>query len=812
MIYSYLFVRRFLTILYRFLVPFAATVLAVSGTVVFDAVQAEESALSESTDALLHAVVLSGESVTFTAPGADGFAITNSLADTPLPDAPFTLTTGENTQVALTVGGRVAVRVDANSLVQINQVVMADDGTPHVVVELSQGQIYATTAIAGGMVDLYVNSVLVMPYFGSVTVTYLTPDTSFSVASVAHSAHIAFLRPDWRQFINNSQEPLFLNLFTLSEGYQSTIDPSKITDRISSLRTSKLVKEFPVLPITALDDPWLTLNTGLDYAAVQSFQKDLIAHSGTVALADWYTQSFDTLHTVLADFTVMPDKIAVLKTASLREAYGALFAAAEDRDTEGVIIAASAFATAVSQADPVFVDPFLRALKADFFSILPSSSLYGVKSALYAVDQDQFSVPAAMLRDTESLLTLQDETSAHTVYNDFIPLVSIVLQGSTSFDDQQTYLLFALKTSLDGLFYRYAVMQSEENYAPVAVLEDVLINTISNPVESAERRQTFVATRLQLLKRLLYLGKNKVVNIADVTSFGSYLLDTTEDLYVAGATSVAVNTYFAQELSSASDWLRFFQSPEFAGMTDEDDVQSVFQIFLEKEASQAQLLSYVQTGVSAADTDSALSSDDALAEATDLLHAARIDFKNLIPLNDAENRLFSIEGGLVKGVAFTADYDRITDLLYNLSIQGTSYTTGVLRENLGDFVAALIAGETFSYTSVEPIETVTEHSILERVAIQVVLDAFEMVDIVATDSHVVIIDLEKQQFTVERVQFRDSDAVFSFDYSASDKQITNLSIQTLLGLQKIDGSYGLDELENLVETTYNAASSALFGS
>ena len=60
-------------------------------------------------------------------------------------------------------------------------------------------------------------------------------------------------------------------------------------------------------------------------------------------------------------------------------------------------------------------------------------------------------------------------------------------------------------------------------------------------------------------------------------------------------------------------------------------------------------------------------------------------------------------------------------------------------------MAALIAGDTLSYSSIQPVETVTEHSILERVAIQVVLDDLENVEIVVTDSHVAIIDLEKHE-------------------------------------------------------------------
>lgn len=802
--------KQFFTFIGRIFFPLLLTIFLVGGTVFFDSVQAESTAVTEE-DALIHAVLLTGENLTITGFFDGVSSISTSLVDTPLPQTPFSLTTGSDTKVELTFGGRVSVRVDGDSVVQVNQVVMADDATPHVVVELVQGRLYATNALAGGMVDIYVNSVLVMPAFGAVTITYPSPDTFFTVDAVAHSAHVAFLRPDWRQFLYSAEEPLFLNLFTLTEGYRTTIDPTKITSRINSLRVSKLVKEFPVSLFTTADDPWAALNAAQDYADIQSFQKSLFADFDLVSLVSWYTTTSGVFHDVVTALTVMPDKIAVQKTATFLESYATLFSAVRKDDSALLETARADFLTAVAQAESDVVTPFIQKLTADFMSVLPSSALYPVKETLRSVSGAQVSVVAGMLRDVESLLSAQDATAAQILYTSFVPLLHTIIAGSSSLDDQQTYSFVALKTAFDGLLYRYAGMQTEENYAPVLALEDLLISTSPDEIESAERRQTFVATRLQLFKRLLYLGKNKVSGVAAVIAFGSFLLETTEDLYVAGATTVAVNTYFAQELSSASDWLRFFQSPEFVSMTAEDEVQTVFQEFLAKEASQSLLLSYVQSGSSANSTDT-ISIDDALNEATELLQDVRIDFDSLIPLYDSENRLFSIQGGVIKGVSFTADYDRITDLLYKISIQDQSYNTGVLRKNFPDFVAALVAGDTYSYTGTEAVQAVTEHSILERVAIQVVLETFEMIDLVATDDHVLIVDLEKQQFTVENVQFRGSDALFSFDYSASDKQVSNLSVRTLLGPTTIDGTYGLDELENLVETTYNAASSTLFGS
>jgi len=144
-----------------------------------------------------------------------------------------------------------------------------------------------------------------------------------------------------------------------------------------------------------------------------------------------------------------------------------------------------------------------------------------------------------------------------------------------------------------------------------------------------------------------------------------------------------------------------------------------------------------------------ISLEDATAEVEETLHDNSIQFATVESLGDSSYRLFEIAGARTGGIAFEANYDRETQILYDVVVGEVRFSTGLSLEMAkqvieGTVSDAEVVEDEEPATAVEDDETPTESLAISRVEA-----ALEAADLEVSDFAVTLVDLEENLFTLE---------------------------------------------------------------
>lgn len=682
---------------------------------------------------------------------------------------------------------------DAVVLLPESEVFMTwDENERHLDIALSKGAVVFATEAA----DISV----------SVITDFARVDSESSRAYVALDEEAGQLEvyglnhPSLVTFVLGGED---LNSISIPMNYRMKVPASKISEKIGKLRLTKLSKEFPVFELDEKDyDTNLKLALAeLDDAYTENSVSLLAALQGDGRLGPSMTGFSANVHESLYAFE---DVVTFLPHAEAR--------LNADLEEELLVYAMSNLLYGDAAAGELWLSEWkelshnaedVRILYSSLFFVLPGDELYPVKIALADVlysHADAHTSLRRMYQEIESLLAEASKVEAEKAYQNFHSAFQAALR-SGSFDDEKIlaelsreYMLLELLLRSNNSFYKV------EAVSLLSDLEEKILALSGSDQDLDEERQAFVQSKIRFLTNLFDLVEERKISVDEATDLANELLYAAESYLNSIYSDVAVRKYFESLLDEYDLSVQFMNSPEFYSYSSFEDGVAAFQ---KKADDLDELNDYIQN-LRAGDVEESesITLEEALGEVEmDLLYAG-VTYSDVNPLEETGYRLFELKGAYIAGYAFAANYDRETQILYDIVIGDTRFPTGLLLDSAREVIEQAMTEEDFveeeDESSVE--ESVSNTSLAEKLATGNAKDAFEKLDLDGFD--ITLVDLGENLFVFEG-ELSNANLPVSGTYNLSTGRVSEIiwemdgEVQTLPDLD-------LSSLEDAVYIIYQA--------
>jgi hypothetical protein len=597
-----------------------------------------------------------------------------------------------------------------------------------------------------GTVDWVLDSEVlrVEPEDGS---TYVTADDEEIYVLAAH-------HPTKVSFLENGE---VLNSYHLTESHELMVTKARVTSVIGQLRYMKLTKEFAFIYLD--EDDW----PGFVESAVKEDKKRLskvysdflgsLKRGGTSGYEEdsFMADAVEWYRTVRSYLTfsdqhlleVEEDEDVDLLIQSLYSAQQGEAELAEDRLNDFKKEAAD-FETLEKLED------FDRIFRSVYYGDIFYEAKVVVRDIQYDRTSSDKRLDLSMqflresLNGVYDLLDKGDRTEAKQALLVYSEDWQDLLDDMGSELSEMVEVLTAERQIVQNLLYREDTFYEVASYEVLSVLEDEILTLTAKEGDLNEERQAFARDKLSSLDRLIDLVDDELVGVDESLDLAYMLTSEARDLLNDVTTETAVKSYFMDRLRDFSLMFEFVASSDFK--LTEGDFDEKFEAYLEKEGEMEALADYIR-GLTDDEEDTTITLDEAEAEVEKALDAARVDYSTIISLGDLNYRLFQIKGAEMNGVSFDANYDRVSENVYDLEVEGEVFPAGVSLDGLE---AAIISATTEEVEEEDDdIEREEGLTSLELIIIDYAVSVLLGEGVEVTDEQVSIVDLEKDLFEVE---------------------------------------------------------------
>ena len=595
-------------------------------------------------------------------------------------------------------------------------------------------------------------------------------------------------------FLDETPEDSVLNNYLLTELHQVSIKESGIQPVLAQLRYTKLTKEFPFVYVVEIDfeDEW-TLQLAADRDRLAKAYTDFVSflrrEGEAGASPDTLAYRWHGAYTKIRDaFTL--DKIH-LKQIQDREKLEVLYQslylilAGDPVGSVERLQRFQGFSMDVTQFPEFYV------LDQVFHTVNFGSDFYPVKELFRELqlgvitdDSQKLALSLHFLRDrlneVYDLLDVGDLRNAkEALYAYNTEWQDLMESAGTDLRDE-VQVLTEERQVLQNLLYREPTFYDADLYTVLSELEDRILTLTAQEYDLNEERQTFVQDKIRMLSNLVLYIDGGTIGLDNGIALADLLLEDSQTLLNGITQAAAVNQYFSEKLVELDDMFRFLNSPDYK--LGEGTLEEKFAAYLQKEQDMDALASYIQ-GLADASTSNeapAMTLDESLTAAQKRFGQAGVEYTALMPLGDTDYRLFKIEGGRVGDIDFQGNYDRETDIVYDLSVQGETFSTGLKLDLLVNAISAM--GQ-MSEEVVEDSTTETSGSSdvslspVEELAVRLVRSSLETqtgVDFV--EASIQIVNLDKNQFKViVPMEVKSETVSVTFSYDGDDNSVSSVT-------------------------------------
>ncbi|MFA6024554.1 MAG: hypothetical protein WC777_05095 [Candidatus Gracilibacteria bacterium] len=549
-----------------------------------------------------------------------------------------------------------------------------------------------------------------------------------------------------------------LNALLVPSGSFMKIPASKVGPSLARLRLTKLSKEFPVFDIKEeelmeAEQAVLAQSGALYKASELAFTEDLQKNShfgpARVGLGSFVSRTYAFLRASLTFLPTAENRLEeVQKEESLQYGLSNLLFGETAVGEEWLLEWHNA------QPDTAKVQEVYSSL----FFALPGDPLYPAKASagtlLYS-QEDPLTVLRRQFQEIESLLQEGSLVQAQTAYISYKTQFEQVLDGAHLDDVSRLDEITREYYLLELLLRSYSVFYSTDSIELLSDLEDKILFLAGSDTDLDEERQAFVQSKLRYLAHLFEFVVEKKVSVSDAVPLANELLADAEALLSSIHSDTAVRSYFAEKIEDYKLSVQFIDSPEFFSY---DDFNEGLRAFEAKAEDLEDLNAYLQSLRSGEEVPAELGLEEAIASVKMDLTEAGIQFKEVESLGDSANRLFAVVGAHTAGYAFEANYDRITEILYDTVVEGQlRFSTGLTLENASGVIAlAMKESEEVPVSEEETQAPAEESSLTEAVALSLVEKAFDEAGLKLGAFHFEVLDLEDNLFLFEGVLTQES--------------------------------------------------------
>lgn len=683
----------------------------------------------------------------------------------------------------LVLNGRDFIEIFPNSEVNMNY----DEKAGIINVYLKKGSgMFGTLA---GDTAVVVHTDFARAYSENSMAYFSLAENTFEVYALKH--------PTLLSFVKGGVE---LNSISLPQNYRTKALSSKVVDALSKLRLTKLYKEFPIYEFSEdeLNKSIVTAFNEAEKRYTESAVNYINAVQSNLNLGPSRYGLGSTIYNLYSDFrsvaTFLPHAKEDLLASESEAFLDYSISNAVRANEEGAQYWLDKWLLSSVDKDDI------ADLKKSLFFVLPGDSLYAIKSLLGET------LLRTKYREIESLIERSEKVEASSAFKDYIKLFESNLEGGFFEDSNELsreYILIEILLRNNSVFY------NSDAGALLNEIEDAILSLADNNQDLDEERLSFIQSKIRFLENLFDFAIENKISVEVASDLAEILLADAQDYLNSISTKVAVSEYFEQKLSDFEIAIKFLNSEEFSSYsTFEEGLQS----YKEKLNELQDLNEYIQQirqGTEGVET--AISLEDAKSSVETDLSSNAIQYSGLSSLGDAENRLFMIEGGRSAGYSFDAKYDRVTQIIYDISVEelGLNFGTGIKVEDFTDVIKASVAASSVDEDedSVEIDQsggTTEDSSLTEDVAIAYAESQFEAAGFNPGDFDISLVSVEENTFDFEGVATYAEISV-SGTYDLDSNKVADI-IWYFDGQSRTLPDMDLNLLEDALSATYEAIS------
>lgn len=620
----------------------------------------------------------------------------------------------------LTVNGRDQLVLLAGA----KAIVSFDEDSTELNVNLIDGSLIMANEAGDFTSEIVTTFAKVSPNYSTVFVSMDAENDELQVYGVNH--------PSLLTYLSDGEE---LNSMYVPTNYRVKVLGSKVNETISKLRLAKLSKEFQIVEFKSAELPTDVTEalaairkqyTNAQVAYLSETKQNGDLGPATSGLAASVSDIYQTFRSYLTFAPFAKEKYEIDQVNSYLEY--AISNSVNGNLGDSRIWLDKWIGSAVPSED-------ISKVQSDLFFVLPGNDLYPIKEEVAELNANQH------FNQIESLVLQAANVEASLAFKKAV--AEQIFSSSKDLGElSRRYVILELLLRSNSIFY------SNESEDLLRSMEVSMLSLAESGQDLDEERQAFIQSKIRFLTNLFSFVKAGKISVSEAGPFAAQLLLNAEDYLNAISSKVAVRDYFKQKLSDFQTSISYINSPEFSLFSDYDEGLTAF---VAKQKDIDDLNAYLQNIRGGNEENiAALSSKDALAEVLADFDLYGIQYSDVKSLGDVDNRLYEVEGGRVSGYAFTANYDRETKILYDVTVEDLKFTTGLLIAKFKDVVKNALQSETLNVDDESDSESVSASSSLtEEVALSYALSQFESAGFDGDSLELVVVDLEKNLFSFE---------------------------------------------------------------
>lgn len=668
-----------------------------------------------------------------------------------------------------------------------------DEETQHVNIELRQGMVFFATEAGDFSLSISTPFARVDSITSSATVSLDSATEQLQVYALEHPSRISFIQDGEEQ-----------NALLVPTGTFMKIAASKVSPTLARLRLTKLSKEFPVFSFEEselteeVQNVWQ--NKREDYkqnsiSLLANLQKNSDFGPALTGLKSY-------IHKIYQGFKTL---LIVLPSAEVHQA--------EKTKEDSLLYAMSNLLFDDRAAGEQWLSDWeisspererVSRLYTSLFFVLPGDGLYPVKETaakLLFTGEDALNGLRRQFQEIESLLKAGALIEAETAYRDYQERFDTALQTNVldapdrMGDISREYFLIELMLRNHSVFY------TAEATELLTHLEEKILALSGTERDVDEERQAFVQSKLRFLENLFSFVIDRKISVEEATDLAYELVAEAQKYLGSIHSDVAVRDHFEAKLDEYALSIQFMNSPEFYIYSSFEEGLNDYR---NKVADLESLNQYIQSIRTGEETAATLTLEDATVQVEEDLHDHAIQFSEVRSLGDNAHRLFEVVGARTGGYSFEANYDRQTQILYDVVVGDLRFSTGITLESAKTVIVQAVEGETVETEGDEETSNSDEDevSLTEQVAIRRAQEAFEEVTLDVDDFTFEVVDLAKNTFTFSG--FIGSQKIPVSGIFDLDTQVASEIVWEWEGTPQTVADIDISQLEGAVQEAYNA--------
>lgn len=688
---------------------------------------------------------------------------------------------------------------------------------PEVGIKLKKGNLWVSSYLSRVEFNIFTDKLIAVSKNAVFDIGFANEEVSLYVDK--HAVKVGFLKS------NSDLTPLLLNHFLITENNFMKIEENRIDDRISNLRYSKLMKEFPPHSVSKEEfekNSWWSSNrerTESYYARIRSERAALLSD---MPIEDsWLTSlspSIQRFYRKMSQFlTFDPNKRLnfevqivfnnwMMAVSLLNQGKDPGFSLESfKRDLENLDLDNEAIFELVSN--------ILNQNMVLASFVLPDSSLYKAKDALRQAkleilnSDEKFSARMDFLRDklfeVYDLVGQKRYTQAKSAFLEYARELQQVLKDNEAAKDilvEERWLIHHLVAS-DVQFYDVSY------FKVISVLERQILDMTDDKAGLDEALLTFISDKLATLSRLISLVKSEDLDLAKAVKLGDRLVQESQRYSSETATELAVTLYFEEQLREFQSLLDFFNSPYYEALQGVFD-NGIYEMFLvEQEDLREKTQEYIKSEQSKPKVYSRRSDvDKIIADIKSSFEKAGMKINDVESQGDAAGRLYYLGDIKYRNAEISARYDAETAIVYDIEVNGEMLSSGARIENLPLILDGQLGLIEKKEESVEVSEEEEKLKRSERVALTLLQNHLKGLGITTDISNLKVVDLDGKLFEVLGAKDASNEQIsFSFDYDYFRNEASNITVDTVSGEKIISSAVSNEALLERVREVYENA-------